>query len=320
MNKIAAIAWNTFKEAVRNRVLYVLLFFALLILIAATVVSTLSIEQPERIVRDLGVASINVISGLIAVFVGIGLVYNDLDKKTIYTVVSKPIKRWHFLVGKYLGLLLTIFVNVMVMTWLFAWVLELRYAFSDAMVEKNLFVLTETGEYFSKGPGATLWYGLSSIVGGAGKALLNVLSLGNYSTANLTSGLFLSSVLTMLEMAVVVAFAVLFSSFSTPTLSAFLTAITWVIGKMNQDLYLLAETLIKKKGDAETMALSDQLIYWFAYGSSHVAPNLEVFNKREAIAYFEPVVIEPYSVAYCIGYSAMVLVVAAIVFERRNFK
>jgi hypothetical protein len=320
VNKIAAIAWNTFKEAVRNRVLYVLLFFALLILVAATVVSTLSIEQPERIVRDLGVAAINVISGLIAVFVGIGLVYNDLDKKTIYTVVSKPIKRWHFLVGKYLGLLLTIFVNVMVMTWLFAWVLEMRYAFSDGQVEKNLFVVREAGRYVSKGPGATLWYAVSSIVGGGVKGLLNVLSLGSYATANLTTGLFLSSILTMLEMAVVVAFAVLFSSFSTPTLSAFLTAITWVIGKGNQDLYLLAESILRKKGSQDVMTLGDQLVYWFAYGAAHVAPNLEVFNKREAIAYFEPVTIEPYSVAYCIGYSTMVLLVAAIVFERRNFK
>jgi ABC-type transport system involved in multi-copper enzyme maturation permease subunit len=115
MQRIAAIAVNTFKEAVRNRVLYVLLFFSVLIMFGAWVASTLSIDDELKIVRDLGAFAINFISVLIAVFVGIGLVYNDLDKKTIYTIVSKPINRWEFLLGKYFGLMLTIAVNVLIM-------------------------------------------------------------------------------------------------------------------------------------------------------------------------------------------------------------
>src|SRR6056297_2678533 len=97
--KVLAIAFHTFKEAVRNRVLYVLLFFAVLILLGAWVASSLAIFGQEKIIRDLGVAAINIISVLIAVFVGLGLVSNDLERKTIYTIVSKPISRWHFLLG-----------------------------------------------------------------------------------------------------------------------------------------------------------------------------------------------------------------------------
>ncbi|MFH0793744.1 MAG: ABC transporter permease subunit, partial [bacterium] len=107
MSKVYAIALNTFKEAVRNRILYILLIFALVLMGSSGVISDLSIAEPEKIVKDLGLAGINFFGLLIAIFIGIGLVYNELDKKTIYTIVSKPIDRHQFLLGKYFGLLLT---------------------------------------------------------------------------------------------------------------------------------------------------------------------------------------------------------------------
>ena len=320
MTKTLAIAFNTFKEAVRNRVLYVLLFFSVLILFGAWLASTLSIERPERIVRDLGVAAINVISGLIAVFVGIGLVYNDLDKKTIYTVVSKPISRWQFIVGKYIGLLGTILVNVLIMTWVFCTVLHLRDAFTTEAMNDALYKPVGGGLYEYVGAGSHLWYIASSAVGALLKGAANILSLGFYST-EITQGLFLASVLTMLEMMVIVSFAVLFSSFSTPTLSAFLTAFVWVIGKGNQELHLLAQSLMRKAGGTtESMNLSQELIYYFAMLSSHVAPNLELFNQRPQIADFAPVVVSPLSLTYGLVYSAAIVAIAVLIFERRNFK
>ncbi|MDX2176795.1 MAG: ABC transporter permease subunit [Candidatus Sumerlaeia bacterium] len=320
MTKTLAIALNTFKEAVRNRVLYVLLFFSVLILFGAWLASTLSIERPERIVRDLGVAAINIISGLIAVFVGIGLVYNDLDKKTIYTVVSKPISRWQFLVGKYIGLLGTILVNVLIMTWVFCTVLHLRDAFTDEATNQAIYRQLESGAYEYKGALAHLGYVATSIIGAVLKGAANILSLGFYSTP-ITEGLFLASVLTMLEMMVIVSFAVLFSSFSTPTLSAFLTAFVWVIGKGNQELYLLAQSLMKKAGGTtETMDASQELIYHFAKFSAHIAPNLELFNQRPQIADFAPVVVSPMALAYGIVYSAGIIAISVLIFERRNFK
>ncbi len=320
MSNILPIAINTFREAVRNRVLYVLLFFSVLILLGAWVASTLSIEAPERIVRDLGVGAINIISGLIAVFVGIGLVYNDLDKKTIYTIVSKPISRWHFIAGKYLGLLLTIFVNVLVMTWVFCTVLHLRNAFSaDAMTE-HLMQRGADGVLQSKGALAGMWYYASQLLLAIAKGFLNIASLGFYST-DITSGLFAASLMTMLEMSIITAFAVLFSSFSSPTLSAFMTAIVWVIGKGNQDLYLLTLNLLRKTGgDFEALTQGEKIVYYFAQAASHLAPNLEVFNPRGAVAAFQPVVIDVYTVVYGVAYAVGVVALASMIFQRRNFK
>lgn len=321
MSKVLAIAVNTFKEAVRNRVLYVLLFFSVLILIGAWVASTLSIERPERIVRDLGAAAINVISGLIAVFVGIGLVYNDLDKKTIYTVVSKPISRWQFLVGKYLGLMLTIAVNVAIMTFVFCVVLYMRDGLSEDALNKNIYKSLGPGEgYEYLGAGAHLLYLAKTLVISVGKGALSVVSLGFWSQ-EITQGLVAASLLTLMEMAIVVSFAVLFSSFSTPTLSAFLTAIVWVIGKGNEDLWLLVQNVLRKTGgDPSQLAGSDVFVYWFAQFCAHVAPNLELFNKRPAIAEFKPVTIDAYALAYGAVYSTMVILLAITIFRSRNFK
>ncbi len=320
MSHILPIAINTFREAVRNRVLYVLLFFSVLILLGAWVASTLSIEAPERIVRDLGVGAINIISGLIAVFVGIGLVYNDLDKKTIYTIVSKPISRWHFIAGKYLGLLLTIFVNVLIMTWVFCTVLHMRNAFASDALTEHLTERGADGMLQSKGALAALWYYASQFLLAIARGLLNIASLGLYST-EITQGLFAASLMTMLEMAIITAFAVLFSSFSSPTLSAFMTAIVWIIGKGNQDLYLLTLNLLRKTGgNFEALSTGDKLVYYFAQGASHIAPNLEVFNPRGAIAAFQPVPIDAYTVLYGVVYAAGVVSIASMIFQRRNFK
>lgn len=309
--KVLAIAFNTFKEAVRNRVLYVLLFFAVLILIGAWVASTLAIFGQTKIIRDLGVASINVISVLIAVFVGVGLVYNDLDKKTIYTIVSKPISRWHYLVGKYFGLLLTIYVNILIMTFFFLAVLYFRdYTEGDRLV-------ATLG--FEAGSLQVLFYYISSGVKAIGRALLTLLSLGAYSDSA-TSGIVASSLLTMLEMAIITAFAVMFSSFSSPTLSAFLTVIVFIIGRANEDLYFFADLLARKAGGVENLAGGQLVTYWFSLLATHVAPNLEVFNSRAQIADAIVPAVSGYSILYGFAYAAAVLVVATLVFNNRNFK
>jgi len=288
--KVCAIAANTFKEAVRNRVLYVLLFFAVLILMGAWVASSLAIFGQEKIVRDLGVAAINIISVLIAVFVGVGLVYNDLDKKTIYTIVSKPISRWHFLVGKYFGLLLTIWVNIIIMTYIFLVVLLLRsYTGEDYMMNKLYAGATTTPT------GATMMnYYIGSLFVALFEGLGILLSLGAWHPGIsmefaaqgtfLTQGIIASSALTMLEMGVITAFAVLFSSFSSPTLSAFLTVTAFIIGRLNQDLYFFADLMIRRAGGIENLSGGQTLAYWFAVGAAHVAPNLSFFDQRGEVA------------------------------------
>ena len=119
MGKVIAIAQNTFKEAIRSRILYILLLFAILMILAGFVVKDLTIAAHGDVIRIVGHFAINLFGIVIAILVGIGLVYNELDKKTIYTIVSKPIDRWQFLLGKYLGLLMTLYLITLVMSAVF---------------------------------------------------------------------------------------------------------------------------------------------------------------------------------------------------------
>ena len=113
---VRAIAINTFREAVRDKVLYSLLFFAIALIGASVVLNRLAIGQQTRIITDLGLASISLFGTLIAIFVGIGLVSKEIDRRTIFTIISKPVGRGHFILGKYLGLVLTLAVEVAIMS------------------------------------------------------------------------------------------------------------------------------------------------------------------------------------------------------------
>ena len=113
--KVAAIALNTFREAVRDRILYAILIFALVLLAGSTILVTISVGGEEKIIKDLGLACISIFGLLIAIFLGIGLVSKEIERRTVYTILSKPIHRHQFILGKYLGLVMTLLVNVGVM-------------------------------------------------------------------------------------------------------------------------------------------------------------------------------------------------------------
>jgi ABC-type transport system involved in multi-copper enzyme maturation permease subunit len=110
MNGIAAIALNTFRETVRDRVLYAFVFFAILLTLAGILLGTLSVSQHVRVIEDIGLFTISTIGGVIAIFVGTNLVHKELDKRTIYLIFTKPIARWQFIVGKFVGLSLCILI------------------------------------------------------------------------------------------------------------------------------------------------------------------------------------------------------------------
>jgi len=113
--RIAAIARNAFREAVRDRVLYNLVFFVLLLTAAAIFLGELSGGQERKIIVDLGLSAMLLFGVFISIFVGVGLVYKEIERRTIYAIFSKPVGRGEFLVGKFLGLCLTLLVNVLVM-------------------------------------------------------------------------------------------------------------------------------------------------------------------------------------------------------------
>jgi ABC-type transport system involved in multi-copper enzyme maturation permease subunit len=116
MYKLFAIANNTFKETIRDRILYNILIFAVILIGFSYFLRKLDLLQDPRIVIDLSLACISIFGAIISIFIGIGLVYKEVEKRTIYTILSKPISRPFFLLGKYLGLLMTLLVNVAIMT------------------------------------------------------------------------------------------------------------------------------------------------------------------------------------------------------------
>lgn len=115
MRNAGIVAWNTFREAVRDRVLYNLVFFALLMMAAAVLVGQISIDIENTVIISLGLTAISVIGLLIAVFIGVGLVSKEIDKRTLYALLAKPVSRAQFLVGKFGGLVLTLAVNTAAM-------------------------------------------------------------------------------------------------------------------------------------------------------------------------------------------------------------
>jgi ABC-type transport system involved in multi-copper enzyme maturation permease subunit len=127
MKNVAAVAMNTFREAVRDRVMYNLVFFALLMMGAAILVGQISIGIQETVIISLGLSAISFIGLLMAVFIGVGLVSKEMDKRTLYALLSKPVRRWEFLVGKFGGLVFTLAVNTAAMSLgLFAALLYVR--------------------------------------------------------------------------------------------------------------------------------------------------------------------------------------------------
>jgi len=115
MKNVLTVAANTFREAVRDRVLYNLVVFALLMMAAAIFVGQISIGIEESIIVSLGLTAISVIGLFIAVFIGVALVSKEMDKRTLYALLAKPVERWQFLLGKFCGLVMTLGVNTAAM-------------------------------------------------------------------------------------------------------------------------------------------------------------------------------------------------------------
>jgi ABC-type transport system involved in multi-copper enzyme maturation permease subunit len=113
--RVDAIARNTVREAIRNRILYVLLFFGVLLIGTGILVSSLSYVETERILQSVGLSSLRLFGAMIAIFVGVGLIHKEVERRTIYTILAKPVSRTEFLLGKYLGLVATLWLQVAIM-------------------------------------------------------------------------------------------------------------------------------------------------------------------------------------------------------------
>jgi ABC-type transport system involved in multi-copper enzyme maturation permease subunit len=256
--RIIAIARNTFREAVRDRVLYNLVLFVLLLTGSAIFIGELSGGQERKVIVDLGLSAMLLFGVFIAIFVGVGLVYKEIERKTIYAIFSKPVGRGEFLVGKYLGLCLTLLVNVAVMG-----------------VGLSLALL-----YVSRG-----W---DSLIITIWPAVL----------------------LLYLELMILTAVALLFSSFSSPALSALLTFFVFIIGHFSADLKTLSASL----GSTSARWLFGALYY--------LLPNFSNYSLITPAAHGQapsPSLVIALSL-YALVYIAVVLAGATLIFSRRNFK
>jgi Cu-processing system permease protein len=253
--RIAVLAENTAREAVRDKLLYNLLLFAGIMIASSVLLAQLQVGYDERIYNDVGLASIAFFGVLIAIFVGINLVYREISLKTVYAMLAKPVHRFEFMLGKYFGLLAMLAIEVGVMTAFFLAVLW----FKDAPIYPGM-----------------LW------------------AIG----------------LIYLELALVTAIALFFSSFSTPYLSGMFTVALWITGHLLADVRAFGQT-----PDAEMLRPVTEFLYW-------ALPNLDRLDIKGDAA--SGVTIEAaragWAAAYAALYSGVLLVLATVLFRRRDFR
>ena len=249
---VHGIALNTFREAIRDRILYVLLVFSLLLIGASRSLSQMTVGTEEKIVTDLGLSAISVFGVLTAVFLGVSLVYKEVEKRTIFTLLANPVQRWQFVVGKYLGLMTVVTLNVLLM----ATVLKVILWGSEA---------------------APLWPAV---------------------------------VLILVELALISAFALLFSSFTNPILAVIGTLAVFVTGHLSWSFELL-----KHRATSGFVTTLSDAMYW-------VLPNLSLLNVKAEVVHAQPVGLGrvALSASYGLAYAIVVLVLACLVFQRRDFK
>lgn len=252
---VTALAANTVRDAVRNRVLYILVFFAVVMIGTSVLLATLSYVERERILQDVGFSAIRFFGAAIAIFMGVGLIQREVERRTVYTILSKPVTRAVFLAGKYLGLVATLWLQLAIMV--------------AAFVAVSLVA------------GAPL---------GAGHAT--------------------ALALVAVELAVVVAFATLFSSFATPFLAACYSVGLYLVGHLTRDL--------RGVGAGSDSVAVREVTAWI----HRLFPDLSALNRTIEAVHELP--IPPAEVGYavvmglawCLGF----LLVAVVVFERRDFR
>jgi ABC-type transport system involved in multi-copper enzyme maturation permease subunit len=254
MNSILALAGNTVRELTRNKLLYLLVVFSILLILASLLLTQLSIGQWERVINDVSLATIQLSGAFVAILIGVGLVAGEVDRRTVYVTLSKPVSRQAFIVGKYLGLCATLAILVGVM--------------GVALAADLALIGTKTG-----------WITLAALI------------------------------LIYVELCMLGAFAMVFSSFTTQTLGVIFTACVFVIGHLTTDLAALTKRLTGMSEMAVTVL-------------TYVLPNLDLLNLKTQAANGLPVAADFVVKASLYGfiYAGLAVAFAATLFARRDFK
>ena len=268
MNAVRSVAVAVFRESVRDRVFYNLLLFAVLLVGASILIGQLTAGQDVKIIKDLGLAATSLFGLFIAIFVGIHLVSKEVERRSVYPLLAKPIRRGEFILGKYFGLLLTLLANMAVMT-------VAMYA-----------VL-----YF-------LSRGVPPQIQGA------------WDAPAMDPALLKAIALIYLNLAVVTAVALFFSTYSSPMLSAVFTLGVYLAGQFNADL---------KHFDAVVQSPAAIALARACY---YVLPDFSKFDVKLAVVHGLPVSGSyiASTAAYAVMYIAALLFGAVMLFSRRDFK
>ncbi len=265
---IGTIAANVFKESVRDKVLYNLVFFAVLLIAVSYLLSQLTAGQDIKIIKDFGLAAMSLFGLFIAVFIGIGLVSKEVEKRSIYALLAKPIRRHELVIGKYFGLVLTLLVNLAVMAVAYYAVL-----------------------------GAVAW------IDGAWQR-------PHWAAPAMDPALLKAIVMIFLQLAIITAVALFFSTFSSPMLSAALTFGLYVVGHFNADLK-----------NFETVVESRPVVF-LARALYYLLPNLAPLDVKSEVVHAVPVPAGYLflNTTYAVLYITMLLSAATFIFMRRDFK
>lgn len=255
MSQIISIAYNTFREGIRNKILHSLVFFAFIMIVLSNALSEMAMAASSKVVTDIGLAAISLFGVFIAIFVGINLVYKEIDRKTIYTIISKPLSRYQIVVGKYLGLVYMLLVQLVIMTVVFC----LALLFTEGTINPELFV---------------------------------------------------AIAMIFLELMVITALSICFSSYSSPFMSALFTISIFFIGHVTNDLLQFGE-----KSKLTIMKFVGRTSYY-------LFPNLENFNFKTRVTHNLPYHTSEIFYTACYGFLwiALLLIVSVLLFQRRDFK
>ena len=268
MRAVSSIAANVFRESVRDRVPYNLVVFAVLLIGSSYLLGQLTAGQDIKIIKDLGLAATSIFGLFIAIFIGIGLVSKEVERRSVYALLSKPISRPQFIAGKYAGLVLTLAANVTVMT------LALYFVLSYMT-------------YLAPPDSRAAWE-----TPGTDPALLKAI------------------LLIFVELMLITAIALFFSTFSSPMLAAALTFGLYIAGHFNADLRNYGQVV-----DAPVAAAFARVLYY-------VVPDLSAFDVKMQVVHgmAVPAGYIATTVAYGAAYITALLLAATFIFSRRDFK
>ncbi|MEM8609893.1 MAG: ABC transporter permease subunit [Myxococcota bacterium] len=306
--RIYAIALNTYREAVRDRVLFGVIVLAAGVLALTLALGELSLDQQMRVVTDLGLASISIFAVVVAIFLGSSLLFKEIERKTLYVILPKPIARYEFLLGKYFGIVATCVVFIAIMGALQLLVTAIQAgAATSWVVGIPLALAVLLGGGFLVAKDRTTVVPIWSLVALGACAWL--CSTVDIELSRLLSSLLLSAG----EVLILTAVALLFSAFSTPFLTGAFTFGVWLVGRSADDMIAM-----------KTRVLSPA-VKSFLGGLAEIIPNFNLFvpGRETLIAASAdlgtPAGYVAATMGYAVLYAAATLFAAALVFRRRDF-